>query len=284
MGDHVTKRAIVVSMFALALAGTLAVRAEQGRGGAPARPLIPLAANTLVANPDPYIGELVSLTAAVDQKFSRLAFSVDQDKSASNGRDVLVLARLLSADVELNTYVTVVGEVVRFEPNETTRMMKDYSIDLPTDVIAKYRGRAVVLATAVVNPAGLDLARRLPPPMTAEDQAYSNMMKVVNDANAALRKAIEGSDAAGASKNALALKQVFTETEAFWKARSRTDAVNWALDARKQAEAIDTATAAGKWDDVKTTAGALAQTCQSCHAIYRERFDDGSYRIRRPFK
>jgi cytochrome c556 len=281
----VTKRAIFVSAFALvALGASLAIRAEQGRGAAPAKPLVPLAANTLAANPDPYIGELVTLTAAVDQKFSRLAFSVDQDKAASTGKDVLVLARLLSAEVELNTYVTVVGEVVRFEPNETTRTMKDYSIDLPPDVIEKYRGRPVLLATAVVNPAGLDLARRLPPPMTAEDTTHSNMMKIVNDSNAALRKAIEGSDAAGASKNALALKQAFAETEAFWKARSRADAVNWALDARKQAEAIETASAIGKWEDVKTAVGTLAEACQSCHAIYRERFDDGSYRIRRPFK
>jgi hypothetical protein len=281
----VTKRAIFVSAFALvALGASLAIRAEQGRGAAPAKPLVPLAANTLAANPDPYIGELVTLTAAVDQKFSKLAFSVDQDRTASTGKDILVLARLLNADVDLNTYVTVVGEVVRFEPNETTRTIKDYAIDLPPDVMAKYRGRPAVLATAVVNPAGMDLARRLPPPMTAEDEAHSRTMKVVNDANAALRKAIEGSDAPETSKNALALKQAFAETEAFWKTRSRTDAVGWAVDARKLAEAIETASAIGKWEDVKTAVGTLAQACQSCHAIYRERFDDGSYRIRRPFK
>jgi len=31
-------------------------------------------------------------------------------------------------------------------------------------------------------------------------------------------------------------------------------------------------------------AGTLGQSCQSCHAAYRERFDDGSYRIKEPPK
>src|SRR5438477_7193369 len=60
--------------------------------GTPPKPLVPLAASTLAANPDPYIGEWVTVTAAVEQSLAPLAFSMDQDKTKSTGKEVLVLA------------------------------------------------------------------------------------------------------------------------------------------------------------------------------------------------
>jgi len=78
------------------------------------QPFVPIAANTLAANPDAYLGRNVSLTAAVDQRFGSTAFTVDQDKMKSGGQDVLVLAPLLNAPVEVNSYVTVIGEAVKY--------------------------------------------------------------------------------------------------------------------------------------------------------------------------
>jgi cytochrome c556 len=69
------------------------------------------------------------------------------------------------------------------------------------------------------------------------------------------------------------------DAEAFFKARGKEDAQKWALEARTHAETLETASA-GKWDDAKTALTALQQTCSSCHGVYRERQDDGSYRIR----
>src|SRR5258707_10097331 len=83
-----------------------------------AKPLIPVAASTLANNPDPYYGENVTLTGAVEQKLNTLAFSVDQDKTKSTGKEVLILAPRLNAPVDANTYVTVIGEVVKFDPAE----------------------------------------------------------------------------------------------------------------------------------------------------------------------
>ena len=57
------------------------------------------------------------MMAIVDQTLSPVAFSVDQDKTKSTGKDVLVLAPRLNEPVELNTYVTVIGEVVKFDAN-----------------------------------------------------------------------------------------------------------------------------------------------------------------------
>jgi cytochrome c556 len=247
---------------------------------APAKPLVPVVASTVAANPDAYYGETVTMTATVDQIFSRTAFSLDQDPTKSTGQDVLVLVPTLQGPVDLNAYVTVFGEVVKFDPAEIARKVKDYKLDLPTEVATKYSGRPALIATTVLNAKMVDLAKRLPPPMTADEEALSKVMKRVAPAFAALRQAADGSNADGTSQNAVVLKQAFTETEAFWKAKAKADAMKWAQDARLQAESIERDAAAGKWDAVKSSAGTLGQQCQACHTAYRERFDDGSYRIK----
>jgi cytochrome c556 len=247
---------------------------------APAKPLVPVVASTVAANPDAYYGETVTMTASVDQIFSRTVFSLDQDPTKSTGQDVLVLAPTLQGPVDLNAYVTVFGEVVKFDPAEIASKIKDYKLDLPADAAAKYRGRPAVIATTVLNAKMVDLAKRLPPPMTPDEEALGKVMKRVAPAFAALRQAADGADADKTRQNAVILKQAFTETDAFWKTKARADAMKWAQDARQQAESIERDAATGKWDAVKTSAGTLGQQCQACHATYRERFDDGSYRIK----
>ena len=137
---------------------------------------------TLAANPEPYIGEWVTVTAAVEQSLAPLAFSMDQDKTKSTGKEVLVLAPRMNSPIEVNTYVTVIGQVVRFDPEEIAKASKDYKVDLPADVIAKYKGQPTVLATAIVNSAGLDVAKRPLPPVTADDELLTKIMKQVGPA------------------------------------------------------------------------------------------------------
>jgi hypothetical protein len=246
---------------------------------APSR-FLPVAATTLVDHPETYYGEYVSLTAALEQRFTNLAFSVDQDKTKSTGKEVLVIMPRVNGDLEPNTYVTVVGQVVKFNPDEIKSKTKQYNVDLAPDVVAKFRGRPVVLATNVVNAAGLDVARRIPPAMTAEEAAYQKLMLQVGPANTALRGGIDKMDSKVVQDNAQILKQVFTQTEAFWQKRGKPDAVKYAQEARSRAESIDRAVVAGDWDDVKAEAGTLGQQCAACHGSYRERFDDGSFRIK----
>jgi cytochrome c556 len=78
------------------------------------------------------------------------------------------------------------------------------------------------------------------------------------------------------------LKQAFAETETFWKAKSKTDAIGWAADARKQVDLVEHAATAAKFDDAKAPAATLGQSCASCHGAYRERLEDGTYRIKMP--
>lgn len=251
--------------------------AEKGEKPAP-KPLIPLVAATLVEKPDAYYGESVTMMATVDQSLSPTAFSMDQDKAASAGLGILVLAPRLNEPLELNTYATVIGEVVKFDPADAK--VKDLLTGLAPDVLAKYTGQPAIVATSVINRAMNDIARRLPPPMTPEEEAFQKVMQKVGAANGAFRGIIEKSDAAGAKEQAAVLKTAFTATEEFFDEYDKADAVGWARDARKIVSAMEVAAAAGSWDQVKTSAGSLGKTCGSCHGAYRERYDDGSFRPR----
>lgn len=255
-------------------------RGEAGRGAAPAKPLVPLAASTLAANAAQYYGEYVTVTGTIEQSVSPLAFSIDQDKTKSTGKEVLVIPRRLNSPIDLNTYVTVIGDVVKFEELEAQAKAKNFTLNLPADAASKYAGKPVILATAVINAGMTDLAKFNPPPMTPEEAMLDKTMKTVGPTNAALRKALEGSSADQVKQNTQILTKAFTDVEAFWKARGKMDAVKFAQEARKASELAELAAVAGKWEDVKTHVNTLGQQCSSCHGIYRERGEDGSFYIK----
>ena len=254
--------------------------APAGRGRGP-QALVPVAASTLAANPDPYVGMTVTLTAAVDQRYGATAFTVDQDRSKA-GADVLVLAPLLNSPVEPNAYVTVIGEVVRFEAADASTRMKESMPVLAAEVAEKYRGRAAIIATSVINGAMTDLAKRLPPPMSPEELALSKVMKQVGPGFNTLRQSVTAANGPETTAGAAALVKHFGEAAAFWKANPRPDAIQWNEDARAASAAVEAAAAKGDWETVKVAVPKLQAVCGSCHGIYRERLDDGTYRFKKP--
>lgn len=255
--------------------------AEQAPANAPAqKPIVPVAASSLAANPEAFYGDYVSLIGTVDELLSKSAFSVDQDKSKHAEQAVLIVAPTLNGTVDANTYVTVLGEVMKFDPAQIVQKARNYALDLSAGAQAKFQGRPVVLATAVINASGIDVARRLPPPMTADEEAFAKVMKQIGPSFTAFRQAIQEPNPATTKEQIAVLKQGFAEAEIFWKKRGTADALQWTAEARKLVDQIDREVAAAKWDEVKTAATGLGQTCQSCHGAHRERFDDGSYRIK----
>jgi hypothetical protein len=259
--------------------------APPGIQAPPAKPpqaLVPVAASTLAASPDQFVGMTVTLTAAVDQTYGATAFSIDQDRAKSAGQDVLVLAPLLNAPVEPNAYVTVIGEVVRFNVAETAARMKESMPLLGPEVVAKYRGRPAIIATSVINGAMTDLAKRLPPPMSPEELALSKVMKQVGPGFTTLRQSATATSGPETTAQAAALVKLFGEAAAFWKIQSRPDAIQWTEDAKVASGAIEAAAAKGDWEAVKTGVPKLQAICGSCHGIYRERLDDGTYRFKKP--
>ena len=273
-----------LAMFVIAM--TSLATAQRGGtpppppAGTPPKALVPVAASSVAANPDKYVGEYVTLTGAVEQNLSKTSFNVDQDKTKTTGKDVLVLAPYLQSPTDPNTYVTVIGELIKFDPAEVAKKLTEYHIDLSPEDQARFAGKPVVLATSVINAAGLDIGKKPIPPPTTDDLALKQMMTRLPAAQAALRKSIEGSTADVAKEQATILQNTFAEVEAFWKTKNNTEAMNWAADGKKHADTILTAAAAGKWDEVKAAATPLGATCGTCHGKYRIRMDDGTFRIK----
>ena len=271
-------RFIIATLGAAALS-LVVVRAQQAPAPA-ARPMVPVAASSIAGYPETYYGENVSVMAAVETLLSKTAFTIDQDKTKSTGRDVLVLAPTLNGVLVPNSYVTVVGEVIKFDPAEVAKRLKSYTIDLPAELVTKFQGRPAILATAVINSALLDVAKRVLPPLTPAEAAFDKVMKQVGPTFNNLRAGLESPDAAALKDQVATLKKSFTEAEAFFKSRGTADATGWAAEALKLVASMETAAAAGKFEDVKAPVTSLTTLCQNCHNAYRERLEDGTFRIK----
>ena len=273
---------VALAAFVLSLT---ALSAGQGQppappAGTPPKPLVPVAASSVAANPDPYVGEYVTLTGAVEANLSKTSFSVDQDKTKSTGKDVLVLAPNLQKPAEANGYVTVIGQLIKFDPAEVEKSLKGYTIDLSPADREKFRGKPVVLATSVINTAGIDIAKKPIPPMSADDLALQKIMTKLPPAQAALRKAMDGKDVDLVKEQATILKTAFADTEAFWKAKGNTEAMTIAAEGKKHADSILINLGLGSLEAAKTSLTPLGATCGSCHGKFRERMDDGTFRIK----
>lgn len=282
-----TKSTVIVAGIALAAFVTsfTAITAGQGQGappaaGTPPKPLVPVAASSVAANPDPYIGEFVTMTGAVEANITKTSFSVDQDKTKSTGKEVLVLAPSLQKPTDVNTYVTVIGQLVKFDEKDIAAKLKDYKIDLSPAEIAKYNGKPVVLATAVINNGGIDIAKKPIPPMTADDLTLQKIMTKLPTAQAAVRKSLDSKDAAGAKEQATLLKDSFTQIEAFFKAKNNEEAMKWAGEGKGHADAILVNLGLNNIEAAKTSVTPLGGACASCHGKYRERMDDGTFRLK----
>jgi hypothetical protein len=248
--------------------------------GTPPKPLVPVAASSVANNPDPYLNEYVTMTGAVEANLSKTSFSVDQDKTKPTGKEVLVLAPTLQKPADANGYVTVIGQLIKFDEKEVAAKLKDYTLDLSPADIAKFQGKPVVLATAVINTAGIDIAKKPIPPMTADDLALQKIMTKLGPAQAALRKAMDGKDLNLVKEQATLLKTAFTDIETFWKTKGNTDAMNIAAEGRKHADGILLNLGLGHLDAAKTSITPMGATCANCHGKYRERMDDGTFRIK----
>jgi cytochrome c556 len=278
--------AAFVTSFSAITAGSPAVAlAEVGQAPAPPantppKPLVPVAASSVAANPDPYVNEYVTMTGAVEANLSKTSFSVDQDKTKSTGKDVLVLAPNLQKPADANGYVTVIGQLIKFDEKEVATRLKDYKLDLSPADIEKFKGKPVVLATAVINTAGIDIAKKPIPAMNADELALQKIMTRLPPAQAALRKALDGKDANLTKEQATILKTSFTEIETFFKSKNNEEATKWAADGKHHADAILMNIGMGNVDAAKTSITPLGATCASCHGKYRERMDDGTFRIK----
>jgi hypothetical protein len=281
-----TKSTAIVGAFALAglvtaLTVTTSGQAPQAPpAGTPPKPLVPVAASSVATNPTPYIGEYVTMTGAVEANLTKTAFSVDQDKTKTTGKEVLVIAPSLQEATEQNGYVTVIGQLIKFDEKDIAAKLKDYKLDLSPADIQKYNGKPVVLATAVINNAGIDIAKKPVPPMTADDLALQKIMTKLPTAQAAVRKSLDSKDLAGAKEQATLLKDSFTQIEAFFKTKNNEEAMKIAAEGKQHSDAMLVNLGMSNVDAAKTSVTPLGAVCGNCHGKYRERMDDGTFRLK----
>ena len=285
-----SKSTLIVAGVALAAFVSSFTATTVGQGGQappaaniPPKPLVPVAASSVAANPDPYVNEYVTMMGAVEANLSKTSFSVDQDKNKPTGKEVLVLAPTLQKPTDANSYVTVIGQLIKFDEQEVAAKLKDYKIDLSPADIEKFKGKPVVLATAVINSAGIDIAKKPIPPMTADDLALQKIMTRLPPAQGAVRKALDSKDMAASKEQATILKTAFTDIEAFFKAKNNQEALKWASEGKNHAEAILVNLGLNNIEAAKTSIAPLGSTCASCHGKYRERMEDGTYRYKADF-
>lgn len=159
-----------------ALRADLRARQGQGQGAGPAPDVVPTSASSIVAYPSQYVGRVVTVTASVAKQITATAFTVDQYHNAAMG-EVLVLAPKLVTTPAPNAYVTVIGDVVAFDPADVAKRLTGYTLDLPPADVEQFRGKPAILATAVVASNMTDLTKKAPAPMTSDDETLSAIMK-----------------------------------------------------------------------------------------------------------
>ena len=233
--------------------------------------MVPMAASTIVRNPDAHVGTTVSMYASVEKMLSKTVFTVDQDKNKSTGQEVLIIAPYLNTALQPGSYVTVQGPVFKFDPAEVAKRARTYTLDLAPDVVAQYQGKPAILATSVITTALVDVAKRVLPPPTTEELALDKAMKTISGTFNDLRAGLETPKAEDMKAQVATLKGAFTEAAVFFNARKTTDAIDWTQQALKFVGAMETGVGGGKFDEVKTAATGLAGLCTSCHTAHRDR-------------
>jgi cytochrome c556 len=138
--------------------------------------------------------------------------------------------------------------------------------------------RVFVCALAVASAgliAGVTLRAGEKPP-----ESYVKLMKDTNSAAQALRGHLEAKDYDAIATDAMTLKKLYADTEAFWAARKTEDAIGFSKTGAKAAADLETAAKTKNEEGVTTAAKAVTGTCTGCHTAHRERLPDGSSEIK----
>ena len=280
-------KGIVTLCGVLVLVVSSPLSAQRGRrGGGNANAGLPVATNTVLRNPDVYYGKQITLSAGVDHMISKTAFVVDQwkmtgpNEASPVGKPILVVAPYLAGALDTRSYMLMRGELVKLDTSAIARVAAEYKIDLGPELWAKYQGQPMLLAVSVINGSYTELARKPIAPPTTNELALSDTMKAISPAFAALKAAADASQADVVAANVAKLKPAFSQTENIWDSVGQSSAGQWARDAQDYIASIEHDAAVGNWDKAKFNANKLGQVCASCHGTFRDRADDGTYRMK----
>ena len=113
-----------------------------------------------------------------------------------------------------------------------------------------------------------------------DEKAFQKHMKAVGKLTKGFKANFEAKNAAAVEKDSAAVAESYKAMAGFFKARKNDDAVKWSDDSAAGAAGAAAAAKAGDWDQVKSQWGAVGKNCKACHEKYREKLEDGSYKIK----
>lgn len=107
-------------------------------------------------------------------------------------------------------------------------------------------------------------------------------MKRIAPAQAATNKAIQSMSWADAKAQVAVVKQSLTDTQSFWSANKKDDAVAMLKDSVAKVTAVEQALNAPMPDQQAVLAAfkQLGATCAACHKQYREQDENQQYRLK----
>jgi len=271
----------------LCVAFSPGLSAQRGRrGGGNANAGVPVATNAILLNPAAYYGKQITVSAGVDRMLTSTAFLVDQWKMTGPtevqpiGKPVLVIAPYLTNTLDHRNYLIVRGELLRLDATVLARVASEYKLDLGPDLWEKFQGQPMLLAVSVLNSTYTELAKKPILPPTANELALSEAMKTISPVFTALKAAVDGANSGDVAKNAAQLKPAFVQTERIWDDVGQSSAGQWARDAQEFIASIERDASKGDWDHVKFNANKLNTLCGNCHGTFRDRADDGTFRMK----
>ena len=115
-----------------------------------------------------------------------------------------------------------------------------------------------------------------------DEKQFQKLMKEVGNVAKQFKDNAAAQKAAVVQKDSARTAEIYKQMAVFWKARKTDEAARLSEQSAVAASATAMAAMAGDWDKVKTSWGAVGQNCKSCHEKFREKLDDGSYRIKQP--
>lgn len=100
----------------------------------------------------------------------------------------------------------------------------------------------------------------------------SDFMTTMDDLNKSLTSNIAVNDAKAAEADAVEMRKMFDEVEAFFvKKPDAADGVKWSQESRDLATLIAKSVASKDFDTASQAAVTLSKTCKACHKIYKKK-------------
>lgn len=114
-----------------------------------------------------------------------------------------------------------------------------------------------------------------------DEAAYKTWMKSLPPTMAEMNKNAKAGDWAAVAPDAKKVETVFTQSAEFWtKKGGGDDAAGWSKDAAAAAAKLSAAASSGDAAGADAALKAVSGSCRGCHAVHRDKADDGSYKIK----